>query len=153
MTTKQVNLRQLLNCTSFYLCSSMDDIYDVLNFMSADNLYTHQLPRVAEEVRPYLIEQHPFLEEASAKLRRDWEAHKAAGTSTQEIFYGLLDALDAEYGTEFTIFPMHFEDHEVIDPIDEIKRIKPDMKIIEFQVGEEDPEPPEGRIDWKVDKS
>ena len=39
----------------------IDGIYDILNFMTRDNLYTHQLPRVRRECVPHLLRQHPQL--------------------------------------------------------------------------------------------
>lgn len=41
----------------------MDDVYEILNFMTADNLFTHQLPRACDECKPHLLEQHPQLAE------------------------------------------------------------------------------------------
>lgn len=37
-------------------------VYEVLNFLTGENLMTHQLPRAAEECRDWLKQQHPFLE-------------------------------------------------------------------------------------------
>lgn len=41
--------------------NGIEDFYDILNFMTAENLYTHQLPRAAHEVRPEILRQHPDL--------------------------------------------------------------------------------------------
>ena len=35
----------------------MDGIYDILNFLTGDNLYTHQLPRAMRECEPWLRAQ------------------------------------------------------------------------------------------------
>jgi hypothetical protein len=36
-------------------------VYNILNWMTGDNLMTHQLPRASRECEPYLREQHPDL--------------------------------------------------------------------------------------------
>ena len=42
--------------------NGMKGVYDLLNFMTQDNLATHQLPRAFAECKPYLIEQFPHLD-------------------------------------------------------------------------------------------
>lgn len=37
----------------------MEGVYDILSFMTGDNLFTHQLPRARDECTPYLLEQFP----------------------------------------------------------------------------------------------
>ena len=39
----------------------MESVYDVLNFMTGDTLFTHQLPRARGECKPYLLKQFPQL--------------------------------------------------------------------------------------------
>jgi len=39
----------------------MDDMYDILNFMTQDELWTHQLPRACRAVRPVILGRHPDL--------------------------------------------------------------------------------------------
>ena len=40
-----------------------DLVYQILNYMTSDNLYTHQLPlpRASDECKPYLLDQFPQL--------------------------------------------------------------------------------------------
>lgn len=68
-------------------------VYEILNFMSGDNLFTHQLPRVMDECKPYLLQQFPqladvdvsgvtgenwsaFMNELSQKLPADFEVEE-----------------------------------------------------------------------------
>jgi hypothetical protein len=39
----------------------INGIYNILNFMTNEDLLTHQLPRAQEECRQYLLNQHPDL--------------------------------------------------------------------------------------------
>jgi hypothetical protein len=46
----------------------MDGVYDILNYMTEDTLYTHQLPRAARECKPHILSQHPELEEIDGSV-------------------------------------------------------------------------------------
>ena len=43
--------------------TGMDGIYKILNFMTGEDLYTHQLPRAMRVCAPHLLQQHPQLAE------------------------------------------------------------------------------------------
>ena len=45
--------------------NGIEDVYSILNHMTGDNLFTHQLPRAGEECKPWLLRQHPQLVDAS----------------------------------------------------------------------------------------
>jgi hypothetical protein len=64
METKMFHISDVLSITTGYLVSTrhMDGVYDILNFMTNDNLFTHQLPRASDECKPYLREQFPQLD-------------------------------------------------------------------------------------------
>lgn len=63
MTTKDFPLADALTVTTGKLLSHrhMDGVYEILNFMTQDNLFTHQLPRACDAMQPVLLEQHPWL--------------------------------------------------------------------------------------------
>lgn len=42
---------------------AIDGVYDILNFMSGEDLMTHALPRVSDECKPVLLAEHPWLAE------------------------------------------------------------------------------------------
>lgn len=112
--------------------------YEILNYMTGDDLYTHALPRAAIECRPYLLEQFPFTKEINLDTM--------LGTF-QEKFERLVQ----QYGEWHMVRPIHPEDHEVIDPIDELKRIRPDLTDENIIVLHDDDSPnSSGEINWKV---
>lgn len=41
-----------------------DGVYDILNFMTGDNLFAHQFPRANDECKPWLLRWFPELAEA-----------------------------------------------------------------------------------------
>jgi hypothetical protein len=58
-----IPLADVLTITTDKLLSRrhMDGIYETLRLMTGQDVFTHQLPAVADAVKPVLIEQHPFL--------------------------------------------------------------------------------------------
>ena len=64
---KSFHISDVLSVTTGKLVSSrhMDGIYDILNFLTGDSLYTHQLPRAMRECEPWLRSQFPTIMEDS----------------------------------------------------------------------------------------
>ncbi len=62
---KSFHLGDILSITTGRLVSlrHIDGVYDILNFMTGDNLFTHQLPRASRECAPELKKQFPALAE------------------------------------------------------------------------------------------
>lgn len=60
---RKFHVGDILSITSSLVVSpkGMDGIYDILNFMTSDSLFTHQLPDAAGECKPHLSEQFPDL--------------------------------------------------------------------------------------------
>ena len=60
---REFHVSDVLSITTGRLVSTrhMDGVYDILDFMTGDNLFTHQLPRASDECKPYLLEQFPQL--------------------------------------------------------------------------------------------
>ena len=56
---KTFTTAQILNVTTGLLITKMDDIYEILNFLTQDELYTHQIPRALTICTPSLREQLP----------------------------------------------------------------------------------------------
>lgn len=63
--TRTVPLADVLSITTDHLLSRrhVDGIYDLLRHMTGQDVYTHQLVKVADACAPALVEQHPFLAE------------------------------------------------------------------------------------------
>ncbi len=43
------------------LCCPIDGVYRILNFLTGDNLFTHQLPRAMRTSQQWVRDQHPWL--------------------------------------------------------------------------------------------
>lgn len=63
-TLRTFPLADILTMTTGRLLSPrrMDAVYDLANWMTGDNLMTHQLPRAADACGPALLAQHPQLQ-------------------------------------------------------------------------------------------
>lgn len=68
MKKKTFCLGDVLSITTGRLLSPrhIEGVYDILNFMTDDNLFTHQLPRASKKCAPFLLKQFPELEQAGS---------------------------------------------------------------------------------------
>lgn len=96
----------------------MSGFYEILNYMTSDNLFTHQLPRAAGACKPSLLAQHPRLELLSGDdiNNENWEEWLSAA---KEI-----------HGSHLPVAPLSEHEWERIDPISEAaEKIHPDRII------------------------
>lgn len=121
MEAKSFHIGDVLSVTTGCLLSprGMEGIYDILNYMSGENLFTHQLPRVAQEAAPVLLALHPQLADADAS------------DVTPENHREWLEAATAKYGEHISVYPMSEDDHERIDPLSELaEKVHPDKIVV-----------------------
>ena len=101
--TRKFHLGDILSIVPGYLVSPrlIDGVYDILNFMTGDNLFTHQLPRAARECEAHLLAQFPFLSEINV-------------SNLTEINWSdwLADQVK-KYGEFHEVSPIPKEDHRI----------------------------------------
>ena len=118
--TKDFHLGDILSITTERLVSPrhMDGVYEILNFMTRDNLFTHQLPRACSECKPYLLRQHPDL----------------AGIEVPELdkdsWKPWLEQQVAIYGEFLAVEQIPMDDHSQRNPLEELIEMMPDKKVI-----------------------
>lgn len=122
--TPDFHLGDILSVTTGRLVSPshMDGIYgiySILNWMTGDNLFTHQLPRATEDCAGPLLEQHPDL--AAVVVPDDFE-------SAEHVF-AWLDEQIARFGERRPVAPIAPERHLRVDPITEIRMMRPDLPV------------------------
>jgi hypothetical protein len=124
--TKDFHIGDILSVTTGRLVSPrhIGGVYDILNWMTGENLMTHQLPRVSEECEPFLKAQHPDLSEVVVP----------DGVNSEESLLFWLAEMTERYGVTRPVSPLAPADHTHIDPFAEIKMIRPDMPIIGVEV-------------------
>jgi hypothetical protein len=120
MTAREFDLGDILSITHDCLLSPrlVQGCYDILNFMTGDNLFTHQLPRAARECAPVLFLQHPWLREIGVEgIGKDnWRER--------------MDVLYAKHGRMHLVEPVGPGVHECIDPMSELaEKVHPDRII------------------------
>ena len=125
--TRDFHLGDILSVTTGLLVSPtrMDGIYRILNWMTGDNLFTHQLPRAGEECRQPLLEQHPDL--AHVRVPDEFEGE-------EHVFAWLAEQVN-HFGETRPVAPLAELDHTRIDPTEEMRMIRPDMPIFEVDLG------------------
>lgn len=67
---KRFHVSDLLSITTGRLVSTrhMDGVYEILNHITGDNLFTHQLPRAAKECDPVLASAFPCVRKDSPTI-------------------------------------------------------------------------------------
>lgn len=118
--THLFHLGDILSITTDRLVSlrHMEGVYDILNYMTGESLFTHQLIRAGEVCKPAILLQHPRLKNVSVAdldkdTWKDWLARQA------EV-----------HGKELSITPIGEGVYEAKDPIEELRDMKPDANII-----------------------
>lgn len=127
--TRDFHLGDILSVTTGRLVSPrlIEGVYDILNWMTGENLFTHQLPRVGREAAPVLLAMHPQLAEitgddVTGENWREWLADKVA-----------------RFGETLPVPKMNADQHERIDPMSELVEKVPPERIIALTMG--------GRVD------
>lgn len=119
--TKDFELGDILSITTGRLVSRrlIGGVYDILNWMTNDNLYTHQLPRATEECKPWLLRQHPQL--------RIVDDSDLTGENCDEW----LAARVKQFGETLPVACIPRDDHSYRDPVEELREMAgPDKPII-----------------------
>lgn len=118
--SRDFHLGDILSITTGRLVSltHIGGVYEILNFMTGDSLFTHQLGRASNECRPHLLKQHPQLAEI------------AEPDLTPETFRAWLDEQIARFGETLPVEPLPQHAHEFIDPISELAETIHPARII-----------------------
>ena len=126
--TKKFPLRVLLTVTTGRLLTTsqgprdngIGDLYELLGWMTNDQPFTHQLPRFAEECKPWLLRWFPELAAASEQLDALAGCINAiGGEAGVEQWLGKL-AMPAEY--DVPRIPR--DDHHRKNPYDEMVEMR-----------------------------
>jgi len=132
--SKEFHLGDILSVMTGRLVSPrhIDGVYEILNFMTGDNLFTHQLPRVADECKPHLFKQFPQLAtpEMDFAVAELVEMLNSGKDKPDMLVAGWLAKQVAKYGETFTVKPIPQTDHEIKDPIQEAINIMGHDKVI-----------------------
>ena len=130
MSTRTFHLGDVLSITTGALVSPrhMDGVYDILNWMTGDSLFTNQLPRAMDECQGPLLAQHPDL---AAIVLPDCGNSRAEAKANVERW---LAEQVAVYGETREVTPLDPADHTQMDPFTELRKMAPHAEIITVEV-------------------
>lgn len=99
----------------------IDGVYRVLNWMTGESVYTHQIPRIGREAEQVILAAHPELAVACQEARENINP----GT-----LHHWLEVWTDRYGPMISVPRMIADQHERIDPLSElVEAVHPD-KIV-----------------------
>jgi hypothetical protein len=124
--TRDFHLGDILTVITdrFVTPNGVGGVYEILNWMTGDNLYTHQLPRAGEECQGPLLRQHPDLA----------DVHVPDDLVGEDAVLAWLAEQVARFGETRPVARLDPQDHKRIDPIDEFRMIAPGVPIIPVEL-------------------
>lgn len=111
VSTRSFHIGDILSITTGRLVAPghMSAVHEILDWMTGDSLFTHQLPRASDECGPALREQHPDLGAVEAPEFAD-PAH---------VDRWLTEQVD-RFGERREVSALAVGGHAFIDPIAEL---------------------------------
>lgn len=75
MDEKEFDLGTVLTITTGLLLTKIENVYKILDWMTGESLFTHQLPRVGRECEPEILSQFPELKniDVSNVNKENWK--------------------------------------------------------------------------------
>lgn len=135
--TKTFGLGPILTIMHGPFMCEMGEVYDILNWVTDDNLMTHQLPRAGREVEPFLKQLYPDLVGLEVPEWTEIDGWGELDSEDKEArITEWLDTVGEQVGATRDVPQMKPEDHTMIDPISELKMMRPDAEIIAVEVPE-----------------
>ncbi len=123
MPKKSFPIAKILNFADGRLLTSIDDVYEFANFMTGDNLFTHQLPRAFRAIEPVLKKQLSFLASPEFATDQQWLTDALARGSDARTTINLwLVNMSAKYGAEHLVSPL--AEWMQQDPVSELVQMR-----------------------------
>ncbi len=124
MLTKEFPTRDVMSVITGRLVSEIGGVYALLNWMAADNLFTHQLGRVSDEATAVILKLRPDLQRAIA------EGECVTPTNYEQW----RDIWEGRYGMMIAVPRMSDDEHKRINPVAELAEMVPADKITMLEV-------------------
>lgn len=105
--------------------AGIDAVYEVLNFMTGESLFTHQLPRVGREARQFMRARIPGFDEIQ---------RQADDEVTHENFREVGARWIGRLGQTINVPKMGVDAHERIDPLSELAELVPPDRILTVKI-------------------
>jgi hypothetical protein len=122
--TKEFPTADVLSAVTGFLMGEMGGLYKLLNWMTGEDVFTHQIPRVIREAQPVLVAAHPGLQQA---IDESDDVNKETVSHWKRTW-------EDRYGPTMAVPKFNSDTHESIDPLSELaEKVHPD-KIITVKV-------------------
>lgn len=106
--------------------NGIGDLYEILDWMTGDEAFTHQLPRFADECKPEILKQHPVLDDPNIRVHLE-DARESGGAEAIEM---ALAGFEVAYGKELPLRKLpadrHVACHPVVEPVGMMDRKQED---------------------------
>lgn len=109
---------EIISAGTGRLCCQMEGVYKIMNFLTGDNLFTHQLPRAFRACQAWVRKQCPWLENLNE-----------ADCTTETWKTWLADA-ESKYGKEHELEPLPAGQWHQCDPIQEAVELMEDKSKV-----------------------
>jgi hypothetical protein len=121
--TRSFHLGDILSVTTGRLVAPghIGAVHELLDYMTGDTLFTHQVPRAAGECEPELLRQHPDLADIEVP---DF------GSDPEKAVADWLSVQVGRFGEHRTVAPLNPADHTRIDPVAEFALHYPAVEVI-----------------------
>lgn len=130
--SKKFPIGAVLSVAQPKLLCDIGELYGILNYMTGENLMTHQLPRASKECKPVLLRMHPQLADID---------HSGINPNT---WREKLAELEARFGSELEVPQCREgEDYIAQDPIQEAVEMFGKDRVI--AIGRDDDPTPEAQ--------
>lgn len=127
MAEKLFNTNDVLSVVTGRLMGDIGGVYEVLNWMTGESLFTHQLPRVSREAKPVILARHQHLQSAVDEAEQ----------VTPENYKTWCDTWNDRFGPQVAVPRMNADQHERIDPLSELAEKVPPDRIIALEPRDE----------------
>lgn len=117
--TKEFQTRDVLSTITGRLMGDIGGVYEVLNWMTGESVFTHQIPRISREAVPVVLAVHPLMQKAIDEAEH----------VTPENFLAWRNLWEDRYGPTIAVPRLTAETHERIDPLSELSEMVHPDKI------------------------
>lgn len=139
---QQYELAVLLTIVTGRLCCKVSEVYRVLHWLTGVDVYTHQIPRVMNEVRPWLLQRFPAF--ATIEVARLDAVLLEAGKGNEDaaIHLWIQELIRGNnYLPYYSVPPIPESLRKALqDPVVELIQMQPRKPCIVVEINEERPQ-------------
>lgn len=118
------SLGAILSVTTGVLLCDFAEVHELLDHMTGDTLFTHQLPRASRECEDHLRAQFPQLADIEVPVN----------LPRPELYLQWVESLHDLHGARHEVAPLPPGDHTRIDPLTEMALHHPGKPVIAVEV-------------------